>query len=323
MTGSPDPGTSPVPPSAGAPGSPSAATPSAGPTIRATATPSSGPASGSPAWHRIGAISATSGGNVARLVATADGYVASEDGDGPTVDWLSTDGRSWSSGDANLQVPPCPPVDSSCSSWPTDGGWLAIASTDTISVLRSPDGLTWTSVPLPADVTADLDGTGWAAPDGTLLLLLDPSHQGTAVSLGAVDPSGTWRSVPYPATCPGSYELVLPPAAGQPRWAISDGSAVCVSSDLTTWSRSVLPIKAGFPIVDWVSTSHGILATGSDSDCVCDHPFQFLSRDGVHWTKLRTAIGTTVISDGPAGILGIVDNRDKVANQFLVWRLSP
>ena len=82
-------------------------------------------------------------------------------------------------------------------------------------------------------------------------------------------------------------------------------------------------MKAGYPIVDWISTGHGILATGSTSDCICDHPFQFLGSDGGHWTKVRAAIGTTVLADGPAGILGIVDNRAKIANQFLVWRLTP
>lgn len=294
----------------------------------ASAAPSgrpSTPASADPVWHQIGTITATEGGDVSRVEASAIGYVAPEEGDGATVDWLSTDGRSWQAGTVSDPIPPCPPVDTSCSPWATSSGWEAIVSaSDTISVLRSADGVTWNTVDLPADVAADLDGTGWAAPDGTLLLLLDPSHQGTTVSLGAVTAAGAWQAVPYPAGCPSSYDLVLTPSlVGEPHWAISDGTKTCVSTDLQTWTAGKLPVKAGYPIVDWISTSAGILAIGSNTDCICRLPFQLLSADGVHWTKVRAPIGTQAMVDGPAGTIGITDNREAVVNQFVVWRLTP
>ena len=321
-----------IPPSAAAvtPAAPSVASAAPTSSSRPAASPSPTPAPGGPKWREIGGFPGSDG---LGLVGLDDGYLATEEEtDAGREHWFSNDGRHWQATPRTVPSPGCPPVEGGiCDLLAIKSGWEAFAAEpgDNVapSFWRSADGVAWERVSLPADVAATLTGSAWAAPDGTTLMVLDPSGSGdpTQETLGVVEPDGSWRSVDLPTSCPGlPFYLVLPRSPGRAdAWAVSDGSTICVSSDLQQWRGGTPPLKNGESIVEWVGTKNGIVATGTGTDSMCDRPFQMLSADGLHWTRLKVAIPTMAIVDGPAGVLAISGDCKPHKPGITVWRLDP
>lgn len=237
------------------------------------------------------------------------------------VSWLSSDGSAWRK--ATGFVPEAV--------WAVPGGWEGLTSElHAVALWQSSNGVEWTPVSLPADIVPYLTGDYWAAPDGTTLMLVDPTGSGDPdqETLGVREPNGTWRPVDYPTSCPrGTWDLVLPPSIGGPDvWVLSDGSATCVSSDLCNWRKGTIPVKpCPAPVQSWVGTRDGIIATVDFNDPGCTVESQMLSPDGLTWTRLKTAVVQDAIVDGPAGVIALQTKLDAtgLTTDFTVWKFVP
>lgn len=232
------------------------------------------------------------------------------------VTWMSSDGRTW------RRFEGWEPE----AVWAAPDGWQGLTSNPgSVGLWRSSDGVEWQPVNLPANAVPDLDGAFWAAPDGTTLMGVDASHTGDPdlETLGVVDPHGSWRALDYPASCPRpGLDLIFPPSGSGPHvWAVSDGSATCVSSDLRRWRRGATPVEDACPapFESWIGTRFGILATVDFNDPGCIVEFQSLSPDGLTWTKLNATWVPEVVADGPAGVIALQRTE---SGDFTVWKLG-
>ncbi len=267
-------------------------------------------------------------GDIEAFTADRDGYLLILQIDSGKVARRSSDGRVWKTTSMPAS-PGCPPSQATgqtaahCDLWSTPDGWLAFAEEPgNPSLWRSTDGTQWEAVTLPADVAGTLEGSSWTGRDGTTLLRLDPTGTGdpSRETFGALEPDGTWRPVTYPSSCPepGLYEAAPPGPTGPEVWIMSDGANLCVSSDLSHWRSGRFPqIKGACPVEGLMRTRFGILALSVPDDPSCEGVFEWLSPDGLRWTRLPTAVEALSVVDGPAGVLGIVDINDSLQ----VWRL--
>ncbi len=310
-----------------------ATTSTAGATSRPTPKPTLGPSpsptatkSSLPSWRRIATLARI--GDVQAFTADPEGYLLVEETDSAKVARRSSDGRTWK----RISVPAtpgCPPSVATgqeaetCDVWATPSGWEAFsAEPGNPSLWRSVDGTRWQAVALPDDIAGTLVGSAWTGSDGRTLLLLDPTGASDPdhETLGVIGSDGSWRPVVYPSSCPepGAGEVSAPGPVGPNVWIVTDGTNLCVSSDLSHWRAGRFPpIKGACPVHGPMWTRFGILALSVPDDPTCEGVYEWLSPDGLRWTRLPTAVEAWSVADGPAGVLGIVDINDS----HQIWQL--
>jgi hypothetical protein len=253
------------------------------------------------------------------------------------VAWVSSDGRRWQRspgfGAFNGFAEPA-------GVWPVPGGWEALVRTGMdgpTTLWQSSDGLAWhqTSELVPPGEPG-IEASYAAAADGTRVLALFASWTGSAepvhglrqgeFELQTSTDGVTWTrlDVTFPAELSGNATSIVAPAAqGPASWLLvvppgqPDRAISWTSLDLVHWEHAPFPRTS---VWDVASTRYGFIATGGDmpdtgGPSSVDPPYQYLSADGLHWTRFKSPVGAWFVVDGPAGVLGFQGDQ--------VWVLEP
>jgi hypothetical protein len=213
--------------------------------------------------------------------------------------WVSSDGQTWQ---RSTDFAELGRLNSRATQiWPVPHGWQALVDepmAGVTSLWESTDGLAWREGTLHGGQT----WTQLNEQEGFL----------------ALDDDQTWRPVAYPEAC--DRGTVVPPAASSEPWILFRSETTCVSRDLTDWQSNSIDAPSGWNLYSWAHTRYGTIVSGSTTDCVCDDPSQYVSSDGLAWTRVSDGLGMSLMADGPAGVLGITGASDEPQT---VWLLEP
>ena len=236
------------------------------------------------------------------------------------VAWVSSDGRTWQRSDGFAPGTPNARV---ASAWPVGDGWQVVdefsgvADPSSAEVWASPDGLAWQRAAVALRQTTAAVAPLAIGPDGALIVNERGQQGGPFFGLAAWD-GGAWRDVTPPAPCDGEPAIVLPPAPEAPgSWLLAAGQGVCSSTDLVSWSGSLLPAETWAMTMALARTRYGTLSSVSEdcSDCAQPAPWvNALSSDGRTWFELGSPVQALHLADGPAGVIGL-------GPEGIVWRL--
>jgi hypothetical protein len=255
-------------------------------------------------------------------------------GSSRAVTWISSDGRTWQRSRGFGAVLGFAQVQGL---WPIPGGWEALVGTSTggpTTIWRSADGLDWHQLTeLVAPNEGDMTANVAAADDGTRVATVFNGQIGSPVVVSGLRGGESsllkstdglhWDAVDL--TLPnGRSPSIVPPAPGGPAvWLLITTAAdeppiIWASTDLLDWTQGTFPrAKIG----RLVSTRYGFIATGSNlcgdgGTCAADSA-QYGSIDGLHWTRFASAVSSTDVVDGPAGVLAFSGDGSKA------WLLTP
>jgi len=241
------------------------------------------------------------------------------------VAWITSDGQTWQRSD---------PMQTSLVDWPTahivwavPGGWeAAIGDASSPSVVwQSVGDRMWRQVAeIDYGEAARLIAAAANPDDGRRLMLVRQTyvHGASAYLLLTSGDGQTWDEVAHPVGDGWGQYWILP---GSPRtqvpWVVITGDAastvVSTSVDLDAWEQQTVPMPA---VEALARTRYGLLAIGWSPEPV-DVPSAYttyLSADGLTWTRLESDVTLRSITDGPAGVLGLEWNGERVT----VWRLG-
>ena len=253
------------------------------------------------------------------------------------VMWVSADGQTWQRSQGFGAVDG---FALSRQVWAVPGGWEAVVETaaDARTTLwRSSDALRWHQVgEVNPSVDPEIHAAIGAAPDGRLLRALfngEPDASAPVIdglrpgesSLSMSTDGARWTSVDL--ALPVGREVttfgVVPPGpAGPAGWTLvtsaePESPMIWTSSDLQTWSHGTFPRDR---LLSIAFTRYGFIATGStrcpagSGPCATGEA-QYLSTDGLHWTRFKSSVREIVVADGPAGVLAFS------AVGFRLWEL--
>jgi hypothetical protein len=241
--------------------------------------------------------------------------------------WVTSDGREWQ--DAEAPVGWQGAYGQANGVWVTPDGWEAFTEVDLKAGLwRSQDGLTWqgpVSVPGPE---ANLAAAG-SDPSGVRLMavrVLPPGEEQVQQLLESSD-GVDWKALVVPPGEDWAIQAIVPPSIERRAWVVitnRNGSDATVRTTLNRihWTRMPFPMPA---VEDIVPTRYGLIAIGkvpcldTGGQCPAAHRTQFVSPDGLAWTKFTASVPAVHVADGPAGIIGI--GQSTAMGKTKVWRL--
>ncbi len=244
--------------------------------------------------------------------------------------WVTDDGVTWRPSDPWALPPgvaePEWGADASAA-WAVPGGWEAARvswegeSSSPLDVWRSADGITWERVAA-LESPAYNEGHGVAVAEDGTRVRWDSLHNSSAEGVSEVHgllrtsaDGSTWTEL---GTFPGadvSITRVAPPLPGQrSTWVVAgteihfdeDGGIgsltprIWTSSDLSTWTAADLEVPDGGR-----SGIYGLTWSHDRLVAVSGEGLTWVSPDGSSWTVLADRRAVGLITDGPAGIIGM------------------
>jgi hypothetical protein len=240
---------------------------------------------------------------------------------------VSSDGREWQ--EAETPVGWQGTYGGTNGVWTTPDGWEAFVGIDLEAALwQSRDGLTWQG-PVSVQGPEPNLGAAGADPGGVRLMavwVLPPGGEQVQQLLESSD-GIDWTTLIGPPGDERAIQAIVPPSTGRRAWVAvtnryGSDAAVLTTVDRTQWTSAPFPMPA---VEDVVPTRYGLFAIGrvpcldTGGQCPAARWTQFVSPDGLSWTKLNESVPAVRVADGPVGVIGVGQSTGR--GKTKVWRL--